>query len=74
MSDGLRLGGGVLIATPGSSARQTRGKGTLKGLAQGFQKTLRAPKPPPWSNQYDAHEPAARNSDMSPWPWLCGCA
>ena len=31
-------GGGVLTATPGSSARQTRGKGTLKGLAQGFQK------------------------------------
>ena len=30
-------GGGVLTATPGSSARHTRGKGTPEGLVRGFQ-------------------------------------
>ena len=37
MSDGLRLGDGVLTATPGSSARQTRGKGTLMGWHKVFK-------------------------------------
>ena len=50
-------GGGVLTATPGSSARQTRGKGTLKGLAQGLQKPSGLRKPPPeFSCLYDIRE------------------